>query len=841
MSMLKFEIRKIWRQKKLLWLFIVILLCVGALFSQNKSQQADMKERALETIQPYIEESDRLYHYYTMLELEHGLDEQQAQQLVHVNEIGTAFFKWKSAIYNEKWSEIPFIEHDFLNGIQLLEQAGMSFNPLVGMERDKAIQKNEWLRLHQLPYEDEEFPMSPALVLKESTAILLGAAGVFLLMLLFGNTITSEKEKQTWLTLKTQPIEKWQRTTAKYMSLLLVMAVFIAVVFGIGCLVPYVFGEQVWNFNYPQLIHSEDAFKVISTSSYLLRIALLFSCAGTFVFGLIIFLSTRMKSSFSVLMVSSFIGLAGFMVTQLNLSLQTFWNPFQLFRITPIVSEAVQNSFWLYPLSAICWSGLLIMLAILLPKREKEPSRASEQKKPYDSGNTRHIRAVWISAIFEWRKMKRQGLLKQSSVVLALFVLIGYFVIAQIANKKEIEYIEGLNEIIHFYEESWIPHVEQNIASIDERKKEAEESGDEAKIAYYTNDALSQNELLLSFFNEVISNNKMGLKGYEQQDWNSFYNYQLYENRLENGEFDKEFRLNRTRTLSYLTMKASIVEKEWLMEHNVQPVFSGEFIPTIYHNWGDLKKEKKAWEERNRKVDNSGLFSLYLYFDNYMYFIPLLLLLFLVWSGLAGERGKRHTLHLLKTQPIAEKSIFLGKLTNATVVALVIGLGVVVYIVSVGTLFNRFGDWYYPVLHYNSKSLVESAGYTGMRAFEGGFHFMPLGEYLVSSIVLFLLVLLFLIVLSHVLALFIPQSFGVIASVALVSVIGYMASWKLGDFTQFSPFTYLNIAKVVSGEVSVLLNNPAVTALNGCLVLLGVSIFLLLMGYVVLRRRDRVG
>ena len=76
------------------------------------------------------------------------------------------------------------------------------------MEKEIAIAKNEWLLSHNLSYEDEAYPVSPALILNESTGILLGVVGILILLLFFGNTITVEKEQHTWSTLQNTANQK---------------------------------------------------------------------------------------------------------------------------------------------------------------------------------------------------------------------------------------------------------------------------------------------------------------------------------------------------------------------------------------------------------------------------------------------------------------------------------------------------------------------------------------------------------------------------------------------------------------------------------------------------------
>lgn len=839
--MLKFELKKIWRQKKLLWLLLVVLLGVGSVVYQNLSEQDFMKERALKAIQPYVEETDGLYYFFQSFERDNQLDAVKQRQQEHVIELGTIFFRWKGAIQSAEWKEIPSIEHEFLQSIKLLEEAGGGFNPLFGMEREQVIQKNDWLLKHQLPYVDA-YSLSPPLVLKESSNLLLSLGGLVFLVLFFGNAVTSEKEQQTWLTLKTQPIHKWKRMIAKYLGTLFVLFFFLLMVVCIGSLIPYLFGEQDWHFSYPQLIQSGEDFTFISTFAYLGRIFLLFFCAGAMVFSLIMALSTQLKSSFAVLILTGFIGSIGFSVTLLSEWLQSFWNPFHLLSISTIVSETAPSSFWIYPLSAICWSFVLVGLSVAIPEREKGLLGTTELKNPFNKGKTQSFWDVCNSARFEWRKLKRQGKLKQSLIVLGLFVVIGYFLIGQISKQKEGEVISGIDQSIELFRDTMIPEVENRIASIDENRKKAEESGDELLINYYDEDALHQGQTQLAYLQDILSNLEMGKRAYEQQDWQAFYEYQLFSNRLDNGEFDHEYMDRRIGSRSYVSLAASIAEKKWLMKYQVQPVIAGELITTIYDNWEN--KESKKWQvERSRKVDNSGLFSLYLYFDNYLYFIPLLLLLFVVGSGFAGERGKRPNLQLLQTQPLAKQTIFFGKGMTAGVVGLAGLLVILAFAMGISTVFNRFGDWYYPILHYNSKSVVESAGYTGMRALEGGFHFIPLGRYVIGSILLLLCIYLFIIALSNVLGLWISHPFIVFCCVAISSGIGYFASNKLGDYAQFSPFTYLDIGRIVNGEVATVLNNPGVTVGMGCFVLLTCSIGCMAIGYAVLRfgtKRNKV-
>ncbi len=69
MKLVKFELKKLWKQKKVLWLFIILLLGTGYLYRQNESRQIGeiIKEyyQILDydfAVLPHIERIDRALH-----------------------------------------------------------------------------------------------------------------------------------------------------------------------------------------------------------------------------------------------------------------------------------------------------------------------------------------------------------------------------------------------------------------------------------------------------------------------------------------------------------------------------------------------------------------------------------------------------------------------------------------------------------------------------------------------------------------------------------------------------------------------------------------------------------
>lgn len=831
MSLLKFELKKILRQKKFVWLLVVVLLTVGFTFYQNKNEQDLMVKEAEENIRQIALNVDRLYAQLLPLNRENRLIEVQAEQFDILNNMATATFQWKSAIYGKRWDEIPLVENAFYSLLEKYENTGGVFTALEGVEREKAINKNAYLVKHDLPYANETDPVSPALQMSELTPILLGPAGLLLLLLLFGSAYTSEKEQQTLLTLRTQPLRRRELLLAKYAGLLTVTFFYLVFIAIGGWVIPVVFGETFNDLLYPTFLETGDSFDLIPVWQQLLNVTFLFLGAGAFLFALLLLIGTQLRSSFSTIMLTGFLTMIGVVMTEALPITQTPWNPFQFFRADRFLSEIPTHPIWLYAVSAIMWSVILLAATIFLREGERGLFKAAEELRPYHKGKMRHLRSVWNNSLFEWRKSKRRGLVGQSLIVLFIAATVGYFYFAEQVKEKEAEALEWLASIVEDAENETglIGYFIESIEEVKKQVAEANARGEDGDFIYGHNIEYIQENIDVAREEAALAGR--ALKAYENKDWAPLYDYQLSNDRRY-LEGLKEVKKHNYDPLTIFGYETAIAQKEWMKEHNISPVFSGTYIPNIHDQWKEEhSKEKKANEMHNRKVDHSGLFSLFMYFRDYLYFVPLLLFLILVGAGFSGERGKRPTLLLLKTLPITKRSLFLGKVLFSSVVATGSAFGVFLFAVLVGTVLNRLGDWMYPVLHYHSREEFQSFDFTGQRAFEGGYHFMPLGEYLLKALLLYVCVALFLLMLTNVLGLFIRQPLIVYALTGLISVAGYLLSWKLDDFAQFSPFLYVNIPKIVNGEIMTLLNNPAISVYMGCAMLLGATVFLLGVAY----------
>lgn len=701
------------------------------------------------------------------------------------------------------------------------------------MDKEIAIAKNQWLIDNNIIYELEKSPITPHLFLIQIISIFLGVAGIALLIIFFGNSITEEKERYTWLTIKTQPISEFKLIASKYLTYIMMTAVFIMLVIGISILIPFIYSGKGFILAYPQVLIKGEQFTIISTGEYLLRNVLLFFCVSTIVFGFCVLVSKWVNKSTNLYYtVGLLLGMGYYSTSNI---IKSPFNPFFLLNFKDILVDFSSYSHWSILLSTLIWSTVLLLLAVYISEPELKGGVYVNDNRPFANGKINMGNGILFKMVnFEWRKVRREGLAKSLVITILITSLSGYYILTQLTEQKENEYLKELDFRIN----ASIQRSFEYQDTVNHLKGENLEIHGEL-LVYYQN--------LIDFEEKYQEKVENAILGYHNGDWVPFHEYQLFVNKL---AFERTYSPNNTvwvpETLGRFTKLASIIEKELLIERNIRPIFPGEFIPTIHQSWttmwgdtntrtgwGGVEVDREEWERQNTKIDNSGLFSLILFFKNYIYLLPTFLILFFT-GGMAKEKGKKNTISLLKTQPISEKKVFLAKVINSSLMSLGITLLVSLIIIAIGTILNRFGDWNYPILHYNSFRTMISSGYTGFKGSQGGFHFITLGEYLLKSIILLGVMNLFVVNLAILVSIFFKKTLAVFSCTTILLLAGYWLNWrKILEVSPYSPFTYFNLPQIINGELATIQNNPIFNVQKGLWVLNLLTCLLIGAGYLI--------
>ncbi|WP_096155607.1 ABC transporter permease subunit [Bacillus sp. FJAT-45066] len=832
MRLLSFELKKLWKQKKIYWLLLLIAISVGWLFYSNYSVYEEKEKRALEITETYQNDINNIRRELEELRRQDAIEIHQEQQLDMIVKMNSSLLPWKYAIGQGQWERIPELRGEFLQFLQEYASLGGEFPSLEGIELEIAIKKNDWFIEHGLPYEDEAFPVSPHLFVQQLVAMLFGIIGLSGLLLLFGNIVTIEKEQKTTLTLKTQPVRRWQQTLSKMGSLLFVQALFVGTVLVLSIVIPLIFTEYKLVLTYPQVLVTNGEVSVIPISTFLAKSVGMFSVASWFAFALVLFMSNWIRESFTMLVNIAFLLGTILVATEFFPALQSILNPFAFF--SSFREEMVQGEIVVYFVSTILWCCILLALSIYFHDKELGLLPSSGEKTPFQQGKTQAGQSKLRNIlIFEWRKLVRRKLFFQTNVVLLLLVFMGYYLLAQQSLEKEQAFIQNVEGTIEFY---------NNFTGALKIYKEEAERNEEHREFY--EELIKEEELKIAYYKEYQALMRDALAGYHNNEWDKFYEYLLHHNRVINQE-EGIYKLSKIvhdyASVGRFTVGASIDEKLWMMEKNVRPIFPGYFIPTMHHYF--QKDETDRYEdyiEANTKVDHSGLYSLYLLFQHHVHLAPMLLLLFLLGGGLATERGKKRTLSLLKTLPIAEKQLFFGKVLHSSMIATLNIFGLFSLVLLIATIFNRFGDWYYPILKYHSFSYSNSEEYTGSKVEGYGYEFLPLGEYLFHTIALTILVMLFLLTFTILLSVLLKNILSVFATSGILLVAGYVLTTQfLTEKAHLSPFTYFNIPKITNGELATIIDNQKINIVSGSAILSLTSIAFIILGYGILRFKNK--
>ena len=837
MKLIRFELRKIYEQKRWLLLVLIVLVSMSGFLWQNISEKSAKQERALEIIEPYVGENQRIQN--PLLTMEESLNESQEIQLEYSHEMARILVQWRKAIDQEDWQTIPLIEREFLEILEPFEAAGGQFQALEGIARDIAMEKNQWLIDHELAYEDEVFPLSPMLFLKQHTDVFLSIIGVALLVLFFAHTLTMEKEQHTLATLRTQPLTMRELFASKYISLIILLILYLLVI-SLALILSFIFGERSLVIEYPQIMRTGETFTIISSLHYVLRTVLFFSSASFFVLSCALLFSKWLHHTLTMFMSLACVMFFGYLLTEMNEPLQSPFNPFQYLRITQIVNEVPEATDWFYPILAVLFSTIILIISAYGKEREWGFS-LDRLNKPFKRGETQATKqSLWNIHIFEWRKMWRRKLFTYVCMALVFFILVTYYALSEQTAKKEKAYMESLQEVL-MESDFAMSSAESSLERLADDIKEAEDAGEDPSVYLSW---FESTETAIQFAEERKQRAENAIAGMKNDEWSHIYEFQLHVNRFANEEFDTgTYGTSIKDFIGTFTVEASIAEKEWLIENNIQPIYSGDYIRTIYYDEGftdEVQHVKEKWEKHNDKTDNSGLYTLYHFFDEYVYFVPMFLFVVLLGSGFAAERGKKPTLQLLKTQPITLRNMYLGKVTHATSVVAMSSLAIIVFITVVASLVNRFGDWKYPILHYDHQQMMDAANYTGtIIEVEGrGFHFVPLGEIIWQNTLLFMLCFIFVIVVSLFLSIFLKNIFSVLTVTIFVMISGYvLGSHVYTDIAHWLPFTYFNISEVTNGALTIIYDNPGIHFSTGCLILLGSTLVFIGVGYGILSLR----
>ncbi len=838
MRLFLFELKKLLRQRKLLFLVVLLIVAVLAVTVQSKLYSGALNEKALEDIRIYQDENRLLLKQFEEGQATRGHIENYQAGYENARKMKSLLVEWEQAIVSSKWDQVPLIEADFWETIHFHRSINGVFTLIENMENTLILQqeKNKLLVDNNLPYEDESYSFTLPIFLFNSSLTVLGFPFIVLLLLLFGDVVTSEYERRTNRLLLTQPLHYPKILLTKFMTMFLVITSSVVVFVGLATIASILFNKPIFIWNYPlqiaTMLQGEQLVPIYrSVGQLFIYTIVIFVSIAVFLFACHFVISQLIQKRFGAICTSLVLFIVGYTVSINVELLQAAWNPFLYLNIAQLVKNpetftSLWQVLWLWG-----YSLLLLVLCYVLGNYT-HISQKSVYLKPFKQ---RTLSNTYLNTIhFEWHKLWRLGIFKQLAILLFSLAIGGYLFLALLTEQKEKEILDSLNmyryelssRMIPFFEEELM--MQQHVLEQLEGKEiltEAEQSSKELANAMMKTMTVSLNDA-----QERYEELDATIQAYEDGNWPVFYDYWIRQNELW-GNIDGSTHYSSNYFteqggLSNFTFVASIEQKKQLSELNISPVFAIEHLNTMYDRFIEMK-DQIEWNKKTLQVENTALFYIYLLFDSYAYLFVLLLLLFIFGTGWLGELRRNKTVSLLKTQPISPLTLFLGKYTLQNVSAVFFTFFTFGVITLISTVANRFGDWEFPILKYGINKEGE-----GFDAFEGAFHFIGMGDYVVQAIILFILAVLFIIAFASFVSTFVKNITLCVGGVLIVLALGYGISIISQPFVPFSPFTYLNIPSVLNGALNVAIGKSGIAFENGVIVFAVSIIFLFVANFI---------
>ena len=418
---------------------------------------------------------------------------------------------------------------------------------------------------------------------------------------------------------------------------------------------------------------------------------------------------------------------------------------------------------------------------------------------------------------FEWKKLTKQKMIWATVLLSFLAAISLYFFNYSVAEKIHENNIAGVKNTKQYFE--------TELENEDIKLKKLEERGKADKI-----EASEEN---IERYNNAILWRELWLKDYTKGNWQNIFQEDIeYLEEVLSGNAGLGVEEQNVVTF---TIRASKEETEWLMKHKLEPVAHETnyyFLhPTIYDQF--TGKSLEAWKNLTKRYGETGLSYLYQMMSNYYLTIAILIGLFIFGNTISAEsRGKKRGLHFFFVQPVSKIRLFIAKYISGFLHL----VGFILLIIAAPLLSSLFtkgiGSLQYPVLFYEG-AIPNSfdAKYTQLSAENDSFHFIPMGEYFLQAIALALVLAFFLY------SFYLLVSFLIKSPVINLMIVGGLAfgGLKLLPPSPYNPFTYVDIHRVLNGEIAALSINSAIYFQNGVILLSTLGLLLAAISLLIFR------
>ncbi len=374
--------------------------------------------------------------------------------------------------------------------------------------------------------------------------------------------------------------------------------------------------------------------------------------------------------------------------------------------------------------------------------------------------------------------------------------------------------------------------VEDEIKPIKEDIQRTELTIEENKLALESAEDTEIEEIegTLEFNENWLEERQIELRLLEEHNWDAFLQKEIDQTEPDIGRMRYE---NQTHTYSHptlFTLETYVAMSKWMQEKDIVPLLPWDkyySYVTLYDrevnstSAAEAEKIMNYIKENSNKYSSASIHYLFRLFGLLFSFIGAVFFLFLFGDIITKEGlGRNGPIHLLRTQPIKQYQILASKYLTVILTSLLLLLCAVIFSLIVGSIFDRLGDWDYPVLIYGEDRT---------------FTLMGMGEVLIKATFLFMLILLFSYTILFLFSILTKRVLVAMGLTLGLLFIGMKMSGGLvtSSIAHYIPFQYFSVFEVVTNELALTLDNFNLTYTNGIISLGIASLVLLVVTYII--------
>ena len=328
-------------------------------------------------------------------------------------------------------------------------------------------------------------------------------------------------------------------------------------------------------------------------------------------------------------------------------------------------------------------------------------------------------------------------------------------------------------------------------------------------------------KMILSFGRNRRNEEDIKLNALRENDWTKLLELAIAKDEYNHSRYTRDEYYTSSWATPFTT-ETRLAEYRWLLEREIAPVLRYDYWShmTAYDLHfpieGMSEEEHKALIVKfSTKYSSTGMYYLNHLFRLLFGVSGAILFLFLFGDIVTKEGlGRNGPIHLLQTQPIRRDKVLLSKFLTVLLSSVFILVGTSIFSLILGTVFDWFGYWNYPVLIYGE---------------EYAYSFMNMSTFILKSAFLFFMILLFCYSILFLYSILTKRASIALGLTIATIIMGIKLSQEsiLSSLAPYIPFHYFSVPQVVTMELAVTLKNFDFSYTNG-LIAFGVSSFIIL-------------